>query len=106
MSGASSRLARFVAKGGPDLLGIEAAILKEARLLCTLAQAARAAAAPNLRRRTSRASCVQSTSALRSACFDLRVRDALLPQLGPDADRPLAALGVVMDEAGRRSARR
>src|SRR4029079_11366673 len=34
-------LARFVAKGGPELLGIEAAILKEARLLCTLAYAAR-----------------------------------------------------------------
>src|SRR4029079_5997565 len=33
-------LARFLAKGGPELLGIEAAILKEARLLCTLTQAA------------------------------------------------------------------
>jgi hypothetical protein len=41
MSGASVPLARFLAKGGPELLGIEAAILKEARLLCTLAQAAR-----------------------------------------------------------------
>ena len=86
--------------GGTDLLGIEAAILKEARLLCTLAQAARRA-----RRRTCAggpraASCTQSTSARRSASSTCDVGNALLPQLGPDAHRALAALRVVMHEAG------
>src|SRR5688572_28897178 len=94
------RLARFVAKGGPELLGIEAAILKEARLLCTLTQTA-GRCGPELASTDVPGQLPPVDLGTAQCLCDLGVRNALLPQRGPDADRPLAAPGVVMHEAGR-----
>src|SRR5678815_1354588 len=82
-----------------DRLGIETPILKEARLRCTLARTARRAR-PELAAADFPGQLHPVDLGTAQRFFGLRIGNALLPQFGPDPDRALATLRMVMHEAG------
>src|SRR5688572_27966937 len=86
-------------QGGADLVAVKTAILKEPRLLCTLTLGAW-----QIRTKLAPADLAGQLLPIRGPgtdlLLDLRIGNALLPELGADAHRTFTAPSPVVDIAG------